>query len=165
MDVLRTVDETRRERAMVLLASGLLAFLFAWAAFAWWVGRPGASVERALGVSLPAGSRQVHEEHVEVDPDAPYDAVYVSATWTVDEAVERLAAIATDSNVEARRFEMRDGTLVTVLRPDEIPATRLLPIQPVTEGVPLGTRSWIIVTRGTPPAATWSAAVPPNLES
>lgn len=165
MEVLRTVEETKRERAMVLLASGALAFFFAWASFAWWVGRPGEPVERALGVELPPGSRQVHEEHVEVDPDAPYDAVYVSATWTVDEAIARFERLAKDSNLDARRFVMPDGTMVTVLRPDEVPATRLLPIHPVSDGVPLGTRSWIVVTRGIPPAATWTAAVPPNLES
>lgn len=165
MEVLRTTEETKRERALVLLASGLLAFFFAWASFAWWIGRPGAPVDDALGVSLPPGSREVHREHIEVDPAAPYDAVYVSATWTVGEAVERFASRAREANVDARRFVMPDGTLITVLRPDEVPATRLLPIHPVTEGVPLGTRSWIVVTRGTPPAATWTAAVPPNLES
>lgn len=165
MEVLRTTEATKREQAVVLLVAGALAFLFACAGFAWWVGRPGEPIGRALGVELPAGSRQVHIEHAAVDPAAPYEAVYVSATWTVDEAVARFAGLAAKPNLEARRFVMPDGTLVTVLRPDEVPATRILPIHPVTDGVPIGTRSWIIVMRGTPPAGTWMAAVPPDLET
>lgn len=165
MEVLRTTEATKRERAVVLLLAGLLALAFAWAGFAWWLGRPGEPADSALGVALPPGSRIVHEEHVEVDPEAPYEAVYVSATWTVDEAVERFSRTAVQRNVNARRFVMSDGTVVMVLRADEVPATRLVPVHPVSDGVPLGTRSWIVVMRGTPPAATWMAAVPPDLES
>lgn len=163
MQVLRTVEETRRERALLFVGSGFLALVFAWMGFAWWVGRPGEPVDAALGVELPPGSRRVHTEHAEVDPRAPFDAIYVSATWTVDESVGRFARLATERNDNARRFVMADGTMVTVAPPDDVPATRLLPIHPIAEGVPLGTRSWIIVTRGTPPAGTWSAAVPPGL--
>ncbi len=163
MQVLRTVEETKRERALLLVGSGFLAIVFAWMGFAWWIGRPGEPIDAALEVSMPPGSRRVHVEHADVDPSAPFDAVYVSATETVDEAVGRYAAMAAERNVNARRFVMEDGTMITVAPPDEVPATRLLPIHPITEGVPLGTRSWIVVTRGTPPAATWSTAVPPDL--
>lgn len=163
MRVLRTVEEARRERALLLVGSGFLALVFAWMGFAWWIGRPGEPIEAALGVDMPRGARQVHIEHAATDPAAPFDAVYVSATETVDQAVRRFERLAVSRNAEARRFVMADGTMVTVAPPDEVPATRLLPIHPIADSVPLGTRSWIIVVRGTPPAGTWSAAVPPEL--
>ncbi|HEY8432091.1 MAG TPA: hypothetical protein VIL20_27125 [Sandaracinaceae bacterium] len=163
MQVLRTVEQTTRERALLWVGSGFLALVFAWMGFAWWIGRPGEPIERALGVELPPGSRRVHSEHAEVDPHAPFEAVYVSATESVDAAVARYSAVAEESNFHARRFRLRGGTMVTVAPPDEVPATRLLPIHPITDGVPLGTRSWIVVTRGTPPAGTFSAVVPPDL--
>jgi hypothetical protein len=163
LPVLPTVAQTRRERAIVLFAAGFLALVFGWVGLAWWLGRPGEPIEHALGVELPHGSRRVHAEHAEVDPDAPFAAVYVSSTWSVREAVARFAAIAVEHHESAQRFILRDGTMVLVARPEDVPATRIGPIQPVTEGVPLGTRSWIVITRGTPPAATWSAAVPPHL--
>lgn len=165
MEVLRTVEETRRRRAWTLVLTGALTLLVAALSVAFWLGRPGEPVEHALGVALPPGSRLVHHEHVEVDPASPYQAVYVSATWTVDEAVARFQTLASESHAEARRFVMPDGTMITVLRPDEVPATRLPPIHPVSDRVPLGTRSWIVVTRGIPPAGTWTAAVPPHLGS
>lgn len=165
MRVLRTVEETRREHAIVLFASGFLALVFAWMGFAWWIGRPGQAVDQALGVELPPGSRQVHVEHADTDPDSPFDAVYVSATWSVNEAVARFARTAKHRDMEARRFLMRNGAMVVVSPASDVPATQLAPIHPITDGVPLGTRSWIIVVRGTPPTTTWTAAVPPDLES
>lgn len=163
MQVLRTVAETRREQAVLLFATGFLALAFGWLGFAWWLGRPGEPIQHALGVDLPIGSRQIHVEEADTDPRAPFAAVYVSTTWSVDEAVERFAAIAAEHHESARRFILPDGTVVVVARPDDIPATRLLPIQPIADSVPLGTRSWVVLTRGTPPAATWSAAVPPHV--
>jgi hypothetical protein len=163
LPVLRTVAETRRERGLVLFATGFLTLLVGWMGLGWWLGRPGEPVDRALGVELPPGSRQVHAEHADVNPDAPFTAVYVTSAWTVAEAVERFEALAVEHHESARRFVLPDGTVVVVARPDDVPATRLSPIHPVRDDVPLGTRSWIVISRGTPPAATWSAAVPPNL--
>lgn len=163
MRVLRTVAEVRREQALLLFGTGFLALALGWTGLAWWLARPGQLVERALGLELPAGSRLVHSEWAEVDPESPFAAVYVSTTWTVDEAVARLTPLATEHHPAARRFLMSDGAMVVVARPEDVPATRLLPIHPVTPSAPLGTRAWIVVSRGTPPAATWSAAVPPHL--
>jgi hypothetical protein len=115
-----------------------------------------------LGVSLPSGSRRVHEEQVTVDADAPYRAIYVSTTLSVDDAIDRFAKIATEGDRDARRFVLPNGTSVVITAPDDVPATRLMPIQPVTEGTPLGTGAWIVLSRGTPPEATWTTAVPPD---
>jgi hypothetical protein len=165
MRVLRTVEDARRERAIMLFASGFLALVFAWMGLAWWLGRPGQPIDEALGVEVPPGSRQVYTEHVDSDPESPYEAVYVSATWTVNEAVTRFARSAAHRDLEARRFVMRDGTMIFVSPASDVPATHVTPIRPIREDVPLGTRSWIVIVRGTPPATTWTAAVPPNLES
>ncbi len=165
MRVLRTIEDARRERVMMLFASGFLALFFGWMGLAWWLGRPGEPVENAFGIEMPPGSRQVYREHVASDPDSPFEAVYVSATWTVGEAVQRFARIAAHKDMDARRYVMRDGTMVFVSPAGDVPATHVAPIRPVSDGVPLGTRSWIVIVKGTPPTTTWTAAVPPNLES
>jgi hypothetical protein len=163
MVVLKTVEEVRRRKTAVLLTSTIVAALFAWSGFAWWFARAGVPVERALGVALPHGSRRILEEHATVDPDAPFRAVYVSATGTTDDVAAIYASRASDADPDARRFELPNGTTVTILAPEDVPATRLMPIQPVAENPPLGTGCWIILSRGTPPAATWTTAVPPDL--
>lgn len=163
MRVLKTVKETKRQRAMLLVSSSLLALACLSAAFGWWIGRRGAPVDRALGVELPPGSRAIHREHVSVHDDAPYAAVYVSTTWSLDDAVAHFSRASGERDPSARRFVLADGTTVTVAPADDVPATRLMPIRPVADAVPLGTGSWIVVMRGQPPAATWTAAVPADL--
>lgn len=163
MRVLPSVKESRRHRAILLVSASLLALTFVSAAAGWWIGRPGAPVDRALGVQLPPGSRAIHREHAAIDEDAPYAAMYISATWTLEEAVDHFSGLAGVRDPSARRFVLEDGTTILIAPADDVPATRLMPIRPVSEGVPLGTGSWIVVTRGRPPAATWTAAVPPDL--
>ena len=46
---------------------------------------------------LAPGARRIHEEHIAVDPRAPYAAIYVSSAQTVDEAVARYAPLALDA--------------------------------------------------------------------
>ena len=144
----------------VALAWSLTVLLFA---TGWWLMRPGRSVEEALGVPLPDGSRQLHEERAPTDE--PFTAVYLTSTLSVSDAMDRFASIAVEANAEARRFVLRDGTEVVVAPPQDVPATRLTPIHPVSEGVPLGTRCWIVISRGRPPASTWAVSVPPYGES
>ncbi len=163
MEVLRTFEETRRRRTAMLLASAVTATLFAWSGFAWWLTRPGQPVDEALGVELPSGSRRIYEERVAVDSAAPFHAVYLSTTWSVDEAVAHFVSIANQVDPNARRYHLNDGTIVTIAPPEDVPATSLMPIQPVTEGIPLGTRCWIVLSRGVPPSATLFTAVPPDL--
>ncbi len=165
MRVLKTVEDAKRERLVMLFGAGFLALAFSWMALGWWLGRPGEPIESALGVPVPAGSREVYTEHVAADPRAPYDAVYVSATWSVREAIDRMSDRAEHTDLDSRRFTMRDGTMVVVSPAGDVPSTHTLPIHPVTDGVPLGTRSWIVVEHGTPPTTTSTAAVPPDLES
>jgi hypothetical protein len=163
MRVLPSVEETKRHRAMLLVSSALLSLTFVVVAAIWWVSRPGAPVDEALGVALPPGSRAIHRERIEAEDEAPYAAMYISATWSISEAAEHFSRLSGEDDPGARRFMLEDGTTVVIAPADDVPATRLMPIHPVSEGVPLGTGSWIIVTRGTPPAATWSAAVPADL--
>jgi hypothetical protein len=163
MRVLKTVEETRRRWAALVLAAVLFAAAFLTAAFSWWIMRPGIPLEAALGVSLPPGSRRIHEEYAAVDPEAPYRAIYVSSSQSLDQTIAQFAPLAVEGDQHARRFVLHGGALVTIAPAEEVPATRLMPIRPVSGNVPLGTGCWIIVTRGTPPAATWTAAVPPDL--
>ncbi|HJL19572.1 MAG TPA: hypothetical protein RMH99_28170 [Sandaracinaceae bacterium LLY-WYZ-13_1] len=165
MKVYETVEQHRRRKrrrlaTVLLLSLGALA-----AAFVWWLARPGRPVQRALGVSVPEGSRQLHDERATADADASFDAVYLSSTLSVAEATARFSSIAAEANDETRRYVLPDGTEVVVAPPHEIPATRLSPIHPVADEVPLGTRSWIVISRGTPPASTWTVSVPPLGES
>lgn len=165
MRVLRPVRNLRRPRRRLLLSALALA-LGSWtAACAWWVARPGEPVETALGVSVPEGSRQLHAEEMALEAEAPFSAVYLSSALSVNDAMAYYASIATETDEATRRFVMPDGSIVEIAPARDVPATRLGPIHPVSDGVPLGTRSWIIVVRGAPPASTGVVAVPPLGES
>ena len=163
MQVLRTIEEHQRwTRRVLLVALGWSVAVLSIAG-AWWLARPGRSVDEALGVTLPGGTRQLHEEHI--DADRPFAAVYLTSSASVSETMDRFEAIADETNRENRRFVLPDGAEVFVSPPQDVPATQLTPIHPVSDGVPLGTRSWIVISRGSPPASTWAVSVPPFGES
>lgn len=166
MRVLRTVEQVRRKRRRLLGGTFLLLTVLLAAPFTWWIVRPGEPVESALGVALPPGTRLVYSERMDTEPGpAPFVALYLASTLTVDALEARFEAIADRPHRSSRRFVLSDGTVVVVAPPYDVPATQLSPIHAVTEGVPLGTRSWIILSHGTPPTSTTSIAVPPMGES
>src|SRR5688500_16364779 len=132
MRVLPPIRETRRRRALLIVSSALLASTFLTAAAAWWIGRPGAPVDQALGVALPPGSRAIHREAMEVDEDAPYAAMYISATWSLEDAVDHFSGLTGERDPSTRRFLLEDGTTVMVAPAEDVPATRLMPIHPVS---------------------------------
>lgn len=144
------------------MLSALALALGSWtAACAWWIARPGEPVESALGVSVPDGTRRLHGEEMTIDDETSFTAVYLSSALSVADAMAYYAAMAEHADEETRRFLMPDGTIVEIAPARDVPATRLGPIHTVSDGVPLGTRSWIMVFRGAPPASTGVVAVPP----
>ena len=162
--ILSTVEQHRRRARRQLAAALALSLTFIGVAFAFSLARPGAPVDSALGLEMPSGTRVIREEHA-ASPRAAFGAMYLSSTLPVDTAVARFGALPGVLTHGERRFLLPDGRQVVVAPAREIPATQLGPIEPVYEGVPLGTRSWIIVSRGAPPDSTGVVSVPPLGES
>lgn len=165
MQIFQPVEHHRRRTRRVLTTALALSVGLLGSSTTWWLARPGQPVDHALGVAVPDGSRQLHEEHSDGDPEQAYMAVYLSSALPVGELMERFDAIAVESRIESRRYQLADGTEIFIAPPRDIPATRLSPIHPVSDGVPLGTRAWIVISHGRPPDSTWSVSVPPYGES
>jgi hypothetical protein len=159
MHVLRPVEEARRRNRWLVTSTALATFGLLFVASLWWLGRSGSSIDAAYGVELPRGSRLIHREYGGDD----YESMYISTTSSPDETAARVASIAVARDSTNRRFTLRDGTVAIIAPAEDVPATRMVPIRPVSGSVPLGTGSWIVLTRGVPPRATWTAAVPPDL--
>lgn len=165
MRVLETVEQHRRRKRRVLAITLVLSLGALASAAGWWLIRPGRAVHEVLGVAVPDGCRQLHEERAG-EEDAPhFRAVYLSSTWPVEDVEALFEPLAVERRQDSRRYLLEDGTEVFVAPPRDVPATRMSPIQPVSDGVPLGTRSWIVISHGTPPASTWTVSVPPVGES
>lgn len=193
MQVLRTVQQHRRLARRTLTLSLAASMGFVAAAFGWWLGRPGVTVTEAYGLTLPPGTRLVLEEHGPanepgVSSTAPvlahshaahavsaadkpvprpieYAAMYLAAAVPLDVAQAQIERIRGVTPLGGRRYRLPDGLHVALAPARDVPATRLAPVEPVSDGVPLGTRSWIIVSRGVAPASTGTVSVPPYGES
>ena len=193
MQVLRTVQQHRRLARRTLALSLAASMGFVAAGLGWWLGRPGVPVTEAYGLTLPPGTRLVFEEHgpapepvvappahvlahsraeaLAADDDKPplrpieYAAMYLAAAVPLDVTQAQVEGIRGVTPLGGRRYRLPDGLEVALAPARDVPATRLAPVEPVSDGVPLGTRSWIIVSRGEAPASTGTVSVPPYGES
>ena len=162
MLVLKTVAEHQRRRRRWWVSALSLISLLLLAPAAWWMLRPGIPVDHALGLELPPGTRLLHSESRD---EGSYRAVYLATTRSVEEHEERFSALAVETRPASHRFVLRDGTVVIVAQPYDIPSTRMMPVREVSAGVPLGVRSWLVFLKGELPESTRAISVPPLGES
>lgn len=111
---------------------------------------PSADVRIALGVLMPPGTQQVHEQHGAGPEGADVSLIALATRSSEGAALAFVRALAGARETRAGCVDV-SGASVCVTPPDRIPPTLLAPVRPVASRAPSWAQAWIAVVRASGP--------------